>query len=131
MNSVRGTVQYTNVVNTVLIWKAEALFVTSSCTGLAEINVLRLRSDIARGLDVSNNVDSLSDSLRQASSCSLDGFLTVDSTRTNMSWYIVRCPRTTHSATCTCLSKALSTDFMLSAFAAGFFSVCITRSTCF
>lgn len=133
MSSVRVGIQYRMAANnTALTRKAAALLVTSSCTGLAEINVLRLRSDMARGLDVSTSVDSFSDSLRHASSCSLDGCLTVDSTSTNMSWYIVRCPRTTHSATCTCLSKALSTDFMLRALAtAGLFRTCITRSTCF
>jgi len=105
--------------------------VITSCTGLAEMSVLRLRSIMIRGLDVSTSVDSFSDSLMHASSWSLVGFRTVDSTSTSRSWYMVKWPRTTHSATSTCLSNARRTDLVFSAFTVGLFSVCITRSTCF
>lgn len=105
--------------------------VTNSCTGLAEMSVLRLRSIMTRGLDISTSMDSFSDSLMHASSWSLVGFRTVDSTSTSRSWNMVRWPRTTHSATSTCLSKARKTDFVFNAFTDGLFSVCITRSTCF
>jgi len=104
---------------------------TISCTGLAEMSVLRLRSIMTRGLEVSTSVDSFSDSLMHASSWSLVGLRTVDSMSTSRSWYMVRWPRTTHSATSTCLSKARRTDFVFNAFTDGLFSVCITRSTCF
>jgi len=104
---------------------------TISWTGLAEMSVLRLKSIVTRGLDVSTSVESFSDSLMHASNWSLVGFRTVDSTSTSRSWYMVKWPRTTHSATSTCLSKARRIDFVFSAFTEGFFNVCITRSTCF
>jgi hypothetical protein len=68
----------------------------------------------------------------QTSSWSGVGFLTVDSTNTNSSWNMVRYPRTTHSAVCTCLSNAPNTDFKFRTFTVCLFcKVCMIRSTCF
>lgn len=111
----------------------EALFTTGSWTRLAESRVLRLRSAVTRGLKDFSIVANFSASRTHASSWSVVGFLMVGSTSTRRSRYMVRYPRATHSATCTCLSSAPSTVFVLSAFTADgrFCSVCITRSTCF